>query len=99
MCTSRQLRHYCTVPCLHTALLLLLQAHARHSVKVASSSPLSVCLSAFVLAAAPCRTNFMALWLNGFVMIPSVNIPAEGKDYLQVRHTACCTSGCIQCCV
>jgi hypothetical protein len=31
-----------------------------------------------------CRTNFMALWLNGFVMIPSVNIPAVGSDYLQV---------------
>jgi hypothetical protein len=28
----------------------------------------------------------MALWLNGFVMIPSVNIPAVGSDYLQVKN-------------
>lgn len=36
--------------------------------------------------AATNMTNFMALWLNGFVMIPSVNVPAMGSDYLQVLY-------------
>lgn len=64
------------------------QQHNKHCVMclVFSAEPsLFVCVHVYTAAAA-CRTNFMALWLNGFVMIPSVNVPAMGSDYLQVRQ-------------